>query len=437
MRKILSFVLAALISTVLFGCSMADSTKDSVNSAQSNNSVTSEVKETVWTEIEVSSLREIENYFHINGFPEVMLQINEEYLGKEIKVSTNDNIIKMSLTYSNYPWTIYAVKVDGIPESLTLNIPGIPPFNINHDMTEHLSGFVALGLIMDIYDNGVDNVFVCHSDLSAKDLSEVTELPSPKLFYFNNEMFGQDGRDCNTKDREHLEFLTRKEMLNGEEITMTFRCGTTWAQWANSELNTGGWFISEFDSFVVLNADKTAFLVADDIAGWTSPVSLLEPSKHPWYTQVLDEVQNGILVDGKMMIEDIPTEPRNRFIYCRNSYSPLCVEGFKISAMESESDYTWETLSHSFTHGDHVLINVKGVFPENMEHVKVFVTPHESDDFDAIPETCTEVQMTLDRDIMSGVYDSAIDSFNKAGDVDILFTYDGEIVYHVTLDRFR
>lgn len=427
MRKILSFVLAALISTVLFGCSMADSTKDSVNSAQSNNSVTSEVKETVWTEIEVSSLRVADNMFHLNGFPEVMLKINDEYIGDEYKVFTNGDIMKIDLTYMEAPWTMYAAHVDDTTAPIDLRVDGLSQFKINHNATEHMS-FVGNVIV---YDNN-NNVYVCLCTNS-----NTEELTALKVVYFNEETFGQDGRDCNTKDREHLEFLTRKEMLNGEEITMTFRCGTTWAQWANSELNTGGWFISEFDSFVVLNADKTAFLVADDIAGWTSPVSLLEPSKHPWYTQVLDEVQNGILVDGKMMIEDIPTEPRNRFIYCRNSYSPLCVEGFKISAMESESDYTWETLSHSFTHGDHVLINVKGVFPENMEHVKVFVTPHESDDFDAIPETCTEVQMTLDRDIMSGVYDSAIDSFNKAGDVDILFTYDGEIVYHVTLDRFR
>lgn len=435
MKKICCIVLAVLIIMGCLGCSNKDvdykvngsSAQSTVDSKTGNTDADdSESNNIEWTEIKVNTLREADNFFHLNGFPEVMLKINEEYLDSDFLIASKDDVLKIDLTYMGAAWTMYAAKVDDVTGKINLGVDNLPKFKLTHDATAHMS-FTG-GVV--VYDN--NNVYVCRCNSPAP-TGETTAL---KVVYFDERAFGQDGRDCNTKDREHLEFLIRKEMLNGEEITMTFRCGTTWEQWANSELNTDGWFIPELHPSYVLNADKTAFLVAYDIAGWTSPVSLLEPGKHPWYTQVLDEVQNSILFDGERMIEDAPTGFRNGFVYCRNSFSPLCVEGFKISVMESESDYRWKALFNSFTHGDHVLINVKGVFPENMEHVKVFVTPHESDDFGAIPETCTEVQMTLDRDIMSGVYDSAIDSFNKTGDVDILFTYDGEIVYHVTLNKF-
>lgn len=448
MKKLVALIMALFITAILFGCSEKNATKDSgtAKSGTTDNIIHAPIidvasgkqyEENIWVDVPVNSLRDIDFFFHENGFPEAHFLINEENISGNVKISTNGTVVKINVTYMDSNWDIWAVHIEDRTQPIRLGVADAPMVVriTEASLSEHLSLYDSVldGLIPIFFDE--NNAFICQQ----KEAAVVDELVPPYLFYF-------DGRDNQEKyflgvdsdsrnDRELLSFTVN---INNEPVAFKYRLGSTWEAWVNSELNTDGWFIPEHLTSVALNADKTAFVISADLVMPMGIISLTQNTSHPWREMVVDAIENGYKIAGdRIPMEDTIPKYRNRFVYCENSNSPLCVTG-----IEMVSDFIPSTgcnfmLNQGFKIEEPITISMHGVIQENVEHVKVYVESHASDEFNTISENATEVEMSYADDTLTGIYNPSEDAnFIMGSEVDVLFTYDGEIVYHVTLKAF-
>lgn len=448
MRKIIAAVMVLVIAVGLFGCANGPSGQNS-GSAQNETDgnivqrpvidayTQREYEQGSWVDVPAHSLRSVDYFLHGNGFPESNFVINAELITGDVHLSTDGIIIKINVTYMDSDWDIWAVHVKDLTQPVRLGLPDAP--SAVQIAKAHLSGHLHL------YDSAADgtipvffndnNVFICKEIKAA---SEDVMTP-PYLFYFdgreNQELYFFD---VDPDTRNTGEMFSFNADVNGETVFFRYRMGTTWEAWANSELNTDGWFIPAFNPMVVLNADRTAFVICSDLVMPGSIVSLSEDTAHPWREMVLDLIENGYEFDGGRhpLEEEIPRY-RNRFVYCENSASPLCVTGIEIVSASVPPTGCAFWLNQGFTSSEPITITMQGILPENAEHVRVYIAAHDSDEFKAVPNYAAEVEMRYINGTMTGTYLPAEETNpDRNNDVDVLFTYDGEIVYHTTLNSF-
>lgn len=434
--QMLSFVICIMLVASLFvGCAtrnVSNGMKPSDTQTQPENIVDIDIldvdsREPInfngdeWVEVPVKTLRDADIFFHENNFPEVMLEINEEYLSDDISVSTKENIIKIDVVYMNEPWTMYAAKANDLSQPINLGIQGVPTVRITHDGSDWLS-FAGFAGHIAIYDNNNNNnVYICC--YQGKKLNTVIM----KIVYFNEDAFEYPEDIVYPLDHEVATMGNVQLEWGGEIHTYQYRKGTSLGAWVNSELNTDGWHYAPYSSTTVVSPD-------DSISAWSDELlsSNIPFSKYG---------SGSAINDGSW---DTTVRYRNGQGYCFKSDCPLSITGFYFDRKPTHSFNGMYDLNLYGTYNfDKVVkLNVRGVTEENFKHCKVFFVNRQPDDITEIPSTADEAALRWENDYMIAEFDASQSqhfrrttrqSYTPDADVDVFITYDDEIIYRLYL----
>lgn len=228
-------------------------------------------------------------------------------------------------------------------------------------------------------------------------------------------------------NHDEIEMAVARLVVDGERKQYEYRVGMTIGQWVNSELNTDGWHYSTNESGVVLNANNTVYSWDDMKLASYLPLLPLENDSYSGSSKDLQGNKSFGYENGR--------------VYCHNSKSPLFIEGCYFTGNDAknwannEPFYSAKVLDY-YTSDDTITMRIRGVTETNMTDFKMYVAPHE-ENLDVVPPNATQLDVNWENDIVTAIYEPKNDNnYVPHKDVDILFTYAGEVVYHVTLSAF-
>lgn len=432
MKKIYSIIVLCLFAISLCACNINTNTIElptqteivELDNGHLSTAEENTLQEKVTEEIPSDNIEVIHDFLNNDGFNSIDFSLCDV---ENLRVLKNGDVYQAFFDFNGGHFEVRMAHTDNLE-----NISGVtPPSTADYDNS--FNNGVSFGESY-YWVNGaalstLDIMFDTVNKVSFTQFTDNTPIGEQPLVFKVSEDGSRWTNIYKPQNINHdkIEMNVARLVVDGEKKEYQYRVGMTIGQWVNSELNTDGWHYSENEKNVVLNANNTVYSWDDMKIASFLPLMPLENNSYPGSS---NDLQSNVSLGYK-----------NGMVYCHDSHSPLFIEGCYFTGSDTNNwvntdPYFSTNVLNYYTSNDTITMYISGVTENNMSDFKVLVTTH-GENFDNVPANATQLDTDWNDNIATAIYRPQNDkNYVPNKDVDVLFTYAGEVVYHITLNAF-